>query len=729
MMLAAQLSAFGVEGVLKRVDPERGTLTIAAGGRDHTIRVPEGVKVLDVAGKELPDGLRAKDLHEGAHVTLSAERDGNRLVLRGIRLGGKADGKSAGKVEPRGAAPSGPSAQQDTTALVPLSDLGQGKYQGFEGGLYPEGKNIRPASHTAAGLAFAQKVQPLDAAGKPSADGKIVLLGIGFSNTVQAFNGLMGVAQEDRDLNSKLVLVNGALGGMSAFKIQNPDDQGIGTKYWAHVDAQLKAANVTRAQVQAIWIKETDAAPHEWTFPGYIKALEAELTKILQFLPSRFPHAKLVYFSSRTYGGWALRKADGSEPGNSEPFSYESGFAYKWLIERQLQGEPALNFDPAKGPVKAPWLSWSAYLWTNAPKPRGDGVVFQYDDFSERDRMHESPAGQQKVGRLLLQFFKTDATSKPWFVRPAAAGTSATSASAASASKASTGGPALGDKTWEHLPDGSLGQVTEFHGVDGITLPAYIRKPAGEGPFPVVVLLHGGKYSKESTLNTGRSTRTPVKEFIEQGWAVYAIDYRPVEKVAIVPMEIDDCVEAIKTLRQMPFIDSRRVGLMGTSHGAQLSSRLVSRVDSSGVILCAPAAMDLIEVKKAVVERKEKLVRILMKLVGDMEEKYGAKAEEIEKDTAKFGYSSALTEVAQVRSPILIINGRNDDNSPVSIIDLYVAKLRAAGKQVETYLPDNGPHGFYWGHPDIPETKEAARRAVAFFQKQFAQPSNRTAPK
>ena len=136
---------------------------------------------------------------------------------------------------------------------------------------------------------------------------------------------------------------------------------------------------------------------------------------------------------------------------------------------------------------------------------------------------------------------------------------------------------------------------------------------------------------------------------------------------------------------------------------------------------CAPAAMDLIEVKRAVVERHEKLVGILMKLVGDMEQKYGVLAEEIAKNPAKFGYSSALTEVAQVRCPILIINGQNDNNSPPSIIEIYVNKLRAAGKQVETYLPDNGPHGFYFGHPDIPETKEAARRAVDFFRKQFAQ--------
>jgi hypothetical protein len=48
-----------------------------------------------------------------------------------------------------------------------------------------------------------------------------------------------------------------------------------------------------------------------------------------------------------------------------------------------------------------------------------------------------------------------------------------------------------------------------------------------------------------------------------------------------------------------------------------------------------------------------------------------------------------------------------------------VARLSAAGKQVETYQPANGPHGFYFGRPDIPETKEAPRLAVEFFRKCF----------
>jgi endo-1,4-beta-xylanase len=283
----------------------------------------------------------------------------------------------------------------------------------------------------------------------------------------------------------------------------------------------------------------------------------------------------------------------------------------------------------------------------------------------------------------------------------------------------SEGGAALSDN-WEELSDGSLGQETEFQGVGGIAIPAYVRKPKGDGPFPVIVLLHGGRYGKAATTGLGRSAQSPVGGFLQAGWAIYSIDYRPSDELAIVPIEFDDSVEAVKAARKLPFVDPNRVGLVGGSHGAQVSSRVVSRVDVSGAVLCAPAAIDLIEVKKAA-ERGEPVVPILNKMIADMETKHGAQAEEIEKNPAKYDYSSALTEVAEVRAPLLIVNGRNDDNSPTTVIDAYMTKLRAAGKQVDTYLPENGPHGFYFGHPDIPETKEAAQQMVAFLQERFAQ--------
>ena len=274
------------------------------------------------------------------------------------------------------------------------------------------------------------------------------------------------------------------------------------------------------------------------------------------------------------------------------------------------------------------------------------------------------------------------------------------------------------DGAWETFPDGSTGRETEFRGVGGVAIPAYVRKPPGPGPFPIVVLAHGGRYGKAPTVGMGRSPKAPAAAFIKEGWAIYSIDYRPAEQIAIVPIEFDDTVEAVKTARKLPFVDPRRVGYMGGSHGAQVGARVVSRIELSGAILCAPAAMDLIEDKKSI-QRGEKLVQILHKMIADMEKKYGATAEEIEKDPQKYGYSSALTETSGVRCPILIVNGRADDNSPVSVIDVYVKKLRAAGKQVETYLPDNGPHGFYFGRPEGPEYEEATRRAVEFLKSRF----------
>jgi hypothetical protein len=49
-----------------------------------------------------------------------------------------------------------------TTGNVPLPGLGPGTSKGFEGGLYPNGNNVRPPIHDAAGLVIASQILPLD---------------------------------------------------------------------------------------------------------------------------------------------------------------------------------------------------------------------------------------------------------------------------------------------------------------------------------------------------------------------------------------------------------------------------------------------------------------------------------------------------------------------------------------------------------------------------------------
>ena len=58
-------------------------------------------------------------------------------------------------------------------------------------------------------------------------------------------------------------------------------------------------------------------------------------------------------------------------------------------MERQIKGDPELNFDPNKGAAKAPWLSWGPYLWANGTTPRQDGFYYVEDDLREDDRTHE----------------------------------------------------------------------------------------------------------------------------------------------------------------------------------------------------------------------------------------------------------------------------------------------------------------------------------------------------
>jgi hypothetical protein len=87
----------------------------------------------------------------------------------------------------------------------------------------------------------------------------------------------------------------------------------------------------------------------------------------------------------------------------------------KWLIEKQLAGDAELNFDPKKGDVKAPWLSWGPYLWVNGTTKRAaDGFTSEQSEFGP-DGTHHAQQGVAKYGAELLKFFRTDSTSRGWF--------------------------------------------------------------------------------------------------------------------------------------------------------------------------------------------------------------------------------------------------------------------------------------------------------------------------
>jgi hypothetical protein len=289
--------------------------------------------------------------------------------------------------------------------LVPLNEL-NGKYKEQDGGLYGGGKNEPPAEHAALARKAIAEIKPLDRDGKPSAGGKVVLMSIGMSNTTMEFSNFVRLANGDPRKAAPVVIVDAAQGGKDATAWASADAQP-----WQVAAQKLQGAGVSPAQVQAVWIKQALMGPREG-FPSETERLRDREREIVTLAKQKYPNLRVAYLSSRIYAGYA------TTPLNPEPYSYESAFAVRWLIEEQMKGAPALNSDAAKGEVKAPVLLWGPYLWANGATPRkSDGLAYQREDLTERDGTHPSESGREKVAKLLLDFFTTDALAKAWFVK------------------------------------------------------------------------------------------------------------------------------------------------------------------------------------------------------------------------------------------------------------------------------------------------------------------------
>lgn len=355
----------------------------------------------------------------------------------------------------------------DTSGLVPLTDL-TGTYKGEDGGLYGGGRNTPPEAHLAAYLKECQKIEPLDADGRPATDGKIGLVTIGFSNTHLESADFKRTADGDPQKSPRVVIVDGAMGLRAAVmwaydgadllpaseqeRLDKEMDQlrmpktnrkgppGAPDKdTWPTLDQRLKAEGLSPKQVQALWMKHVEAGPRRLgDFPAHAKALEADMADILIIAKKRFPNLRAAFLSSRTYGGWA-----GPNSGSPEPFAYECGFAVRWLIRRQIQGDPQLNYDPLRGEVKSPILLWAPYLWARGDSPRKhDGMVWSEKDVRADDHLHPSEEGCRKITAMLLDFFKTDPGTRRWFVNPAAANLSDPSTTGTPNSAVSPSAPA-----------------------------------------------------------------------------------------------------------------------------------------------------------------------------------------------------------------------------------------------------------------------------------------------
>jgi dienelactone hydrolase len=137
-------------------------------------------------------------------------------------------------------------------------------------------------------------------------------------------------------------------------------------------------------------------------------------------------------------------------------------------------------------------------------------------------------------------------------------------------------------------------------------LPGTITVPAGAGPWPVVILVAGsGPNDRDETIGPNKPFRDLAVGLASRGIASLRYDKRTKvypSKMAALPRltvqqeVLDDVLEAAKTLRANPKVDSARIFVLGHSLGGMLIPRIGAADPAlAGLIVMAGAARPLDE--------------------------------------------------------------------------------------------------------------------------------------
>lgn len=217
-------------------------------------------------------------------------------------------------------------------------------------------------------------------------------------------------------------------------------------------------------------------------------------------------------------------------------------------------------------------------------------------------------------------------------------------------------------------------QWIDVEGADGAKLRAALYRPAGNGPFPVVVILHGSAGGRQQLVDWGADFAHAGFVTLVGCWLVGFICPQGPNYVRTQARK--NAIALIDAGRRIPAARADRVGLVGWSTGGALAAALAS----SGAN-----------------------VQAVVSVAGSFTEEISFKND-----------PPALSLVQDLRAPLLILHGTSDVTEPVQTSREYEARARQLGKNVQAYYIEGGDH-FMLFDPKFKD--DVLRRSVEFLNK------------
>jgi dipeptidyl aminopeptidase/acylaminoacyl peptidase len=255
-------------------------------------------------------------------------------------------------------------------------------------------------------------------------------------------------------------------------------------------------------------------------------------------------------------------------------------------------------------------------------------------------------------------------------------------------------------------------KLHRFESFDGESIPVFLFSPVGEGPFPVVVMVHGGPEAQ--WVPEWHVNYVPLAQhLVSRGYAVavpnvrgstgYGKRYEHLDDIALRLDSVRDLAALHHWLAERQEIDGSRAVLYGRSYGGYMvlaglafqPQLWAAGIESVGISNLVAFLENTSPYRRAVRERE-----------------YGS----LERDRDFLVEASPITHVDAMRAPLFIQHGANDPRVPLAESEEIARVLREKGIRCELVVyPDEG-HSI----AKLSNRIDSFTRAVAFLDEVLA---------
>lgn len=233
--------------------------------------------------------------------------------------------------------------------------------------------------------------------------------------------------------------------------------------------------------------------------------------------------------------------------------------------------------------------------------------------------------------------------------------------------------------------------------VDGLKVKAILMLPAGSGPFPGLVVNHGGMSGiDERVLNRGRNLR-------DRGYAVILPSFRGEDgsegALDVAGGDVRDALGALALLTNRDDVDATRTGMWGNSRGGLTTLLAAQQTPNLRCVATSAAILSAEDLYEIFASRKDPGLAEVIRMMG------GTPAEQ----PAEYAGRSPLTHMELLRCPVLVLHA--EDDTVVNVRSAH--EIRAALER--TFHPESTVRTFSsGGHRVVFDNPEASVVLDAF---------------